>query len=212
MLRFGVRSPDIDRTRRMLMHIPGAAEKAISRAVNKAIATAQTEAIRRAKQRYAIGDADLRKGIKIVRATANRPTATLIATSALHRVYKFKISKGAIAKSEIVRGNVKAWPHAFIAKMKSGHVGLFKRLRDRFSAPESGRYAKTKEREATRGVSRGPVGARLKREKVEEVASVSTAEMIGHYEIIEEILEIAEGKLEDELNRQVELFLTGKVK
>lgn len=29
--------------------------------------------------------------------------------------------------SEVLRGNPQSWPHAFIAKMKSGHVGVFTR-------------------------------------------------------------------------------------
>ncbi len=212
MLTFGVKAPDIARTKQLLAHIPGAAEKAISRAINRAIATANTEAIRGAKDRYTLSDSDLRKGIKIVKASPQRLKATLIATSGLHRVAKFKTGKGPF--SEIIKGNTKPWPHAFLAKLKGPqggtHLGLFAREKE-FKAPTQGRYAKTKERLATRGVDRSPVGSSIKRQPIVEAVTVSTSEMLGYHEVIERTMELAGERLDAELARQVDLFLSGKV-
>ena len=211
MISFGVQAPDIDRVQMLLGHIPGAAEKAMSRAINKAVNSAKTEAIREIKDRYTISDTEIRKSIKVVPATAKRLSAKLIATSALHRIAKFKTSKssgGAI--SEIVSGKRKTWPSGFFARLKSGHVGLFTRAKE-FTKIESGRYAKNKEREATRGESRGAVGTSLKRQRILEATTLPTSTMMGYHEVIEKTLDIAEKNLNSELDRQIDLFLSGKV-
>lgn len=211
MLRFGVQASDFDRTKQLLAHIPGAAEKAMARAINKAISTANTEAIKRVKGRYTISDSELRRGIKIIKATNNHLTATLIATSSLHRIAKFKVGKG--PNVEVIKGNNKKFPYSFLAKMKSGHVGLFAR-EEKYVVPgsQSSYASKLKSKNASRGQNRGEKGSVIRRQKIVEVSSVSTAEMVGYYEIIEETMKIAEEKLAAELDRQVALFLQGKVK
>ena len=213
MLTFGVSAPDIVRTKQLLAHIPGAAEKAISRSINRALNSAKTEAIRGVKGRYTISDAELRKGIKIIPASVQRLKATLVATSSLQRVAKFKTGKGPY--SEIVRGRSRSWPYSFFARLKGpkggSHLGLFSRTDD-YTIPSEGRYARTKQKHGTKGVERSAVGSPLKRQKIVEAVSVSTSEMVGHFDVLERTLEIAGEKLVGELDRQVELFLSGKVK
>ena len=213
MLTFGVKSPDAAHVRQMLAHISGAAEKALSRAINRAVSSANTEAVRGVKERYTISDSDLRKGIKIIKATPNRLQATLIATSGLQRVAKFKTGKGPF--SEIIKGRARQWPYSFLARLKGPqggtHLGLFSREKE-FATPKQGKYAKTKERHGTRGIERSAVGSRMKRQPIVEAATVSTSEMVGYYEVVERTLELAGERLDAELARQVDLFLSGKVK
>ena len=213
MLTFGVKAPDFAQTKQLLGHIPGAAEKAISRAINRAITTANTEAIRGAKERYTISDSELRKGIKIVKAGPQRLHATLIATSSMLRMVKFKVSKGPLV--EVLKGKAKTFPHAFISRVTGPnggtHYGLWAREKE-FTVPKQGKYAKRKKQEATRGTSRSAKGERMKRQNIVEVLTVSNPEMLGHYEVIERTMELAGERLDAELARQVDLFLTGKVK
>lgn len=216
MINFGVQAPDFERVERLLSHIPGAAEKAMSRAINKAINSAKAEAIRGVKERYTISDTELRKGIKVIPATAKRLAARLVATSALHRVAKFKISKaGSLVQSEIVSGRGKTWPASFIARIKNqggkDHVGLFARERE-YTEPKKGRYARVKSREASRGISRSDVGSPLKRQNIVEAITLPTSTMMGYHEVIEKTLELAEQKLTSELDRQIGLFLRGEVR
>jgi hypothetical protein len=209
MINFGVQAPDFGRVQTLLSHIPGAAEKAMSRAINKAINSAKAEAIRDIKGRYTISDTEIRRGIKVIPATANHLAARLIATSALHRVAKFKISKaGGLVQSEIVGGNRKSWPASFIAKLQSGHVGLFARAKE-YTIPSKGRYAGLK---SSRNGPISPKGTPIKRQKIIDAVTLPTSTMMGYHEVIEKTLDLAEKKLQTELDRQIGLFLRGEVK
>jgi hypothetical protein len=208
MLSFGVQTPDFDRVQSLLAHIPGAAEKAMSRAINRAINSAKAEAIRDVKERYTVSDTEIRKGIKVIPATAKHLAARLIATSALHRVAKFKISKaGGTVQSEIVSGTRKTWPASFIAKLQSGHVGLFARAKE-YAIPSKGRYAGLK---SSRDGRVSLKGTPIKRQKIIEAVTLPTSTMMGYHEVIEKTLELAEEKLQTELERQIGLFLRGEV-
>jgi hypothetical protein len=46
---------------------------------------------------------------------------------------------------------------------------------------------------------------------IEERFSVSSSEMVGHNDIVQAVMALAEGKVRGELDRQIELFLKGKV-
>lgn len=217
MLSFGVRTPDFARTKNLLAHIPGAAEKAMSRAINKAVTSAKTEAIKRVRERYTVADYTLRDvhSIKILRSSPKRLNATLIATSPLLRIAKFKVKPGRTLVTEIKHGQPKTWPHGFFARMtgpKGGdHYGVFAREKE-WSIPTKGAYSnKIKKQQARRGEDRSPVGQKIRRQRLFEGFTVSIAEMVGHHEILEMVLTLAEEKLSTELDRQVQLFLQGKV-
>lgn len=109
MLRFEIKPPDFTAVQRQLAHIPGAAGKAMSRAINKAITTAKTEAIRGAKERYTIQSDALKTGIRVVLSSPRRLSATLLATSSFQRIAKFKVKlTGRLVTSEIIRGRMAA--------------------------------------------------------------------------------------------------------
>lgn len=203
MLTFAAKAPDVSTVRTMLAHIPGAAEKAVSRALNAALAKAKSEVLRGAKERYTVSPAEFNRGVKLLKASPKRLRAAMLVRGAPLRIIKFKV-KSKPTLSEVVRSQVKQWPHGFIAKVGS-HVGLFVR---------TGVWTKserTKTKESSIGVSRSRVGASLMREKIREITTVSAAQMAGYYEIIEATLVLAGEKLEHELARQVDLFLSGKV-
>ncbi|MDR3165278.1 MAG: phage tail protein [Synergistaceae bacterium] len=210
MIKFDVQTPDFERVERLLSHIPGAAEKAMSRAINKAINSAKAEAAREVKKRYTISVTEYRKGIKVIPATANHLEARLVATSALHAMSKFNIKRGKKLSSEIIRGNMRSWPHGFFAEMESGHKGLFARVGS-WRPTNKGRYSHLKTKEASRGKSRGRVGEPIMREIINEKFSASTSEMVNDSGIIDKILCLADEKLQTELDRQIGLFLRGDV-
>lgn len=206
MLNFSVEISKTDEVRRILGHIPGAAEKAIAKALNSAATTAKKEAIRKTKGRYAISPEVLEKSLKIVRASPGRLKATFISSSSLLALTKFNTKQGKALSIEVIRGNNKRWPYAFLAKMGSGHAGVWGREKE-YTIPTKNQEIKSKR--ASRGVDRGPVGSIIRRQKLVEKLSISIPEAIGHHEIIDEILLLAGQKIDGELNRQIELFLRG---
>jgi hypothetical protein len=211
MISFTVQAPDFERVRERLGHIPGAAEKAMSRALNRAINSAKTEAIRRVEERYEIGSSDLRKSLKVIGATSQRLRAKLVATSAFYPISKFNVREsGGKVITEVIRSRSKPWVTAFLATvtgMYGGkHLGVFVR-NGKFKNPKEGRYAGCV---SSRNGRRSAKGERIKREEIEEKFSVSSEEMVGHHEIVQAVMHLAEGKVRDELDRQIELFLSGK--
>ena len=52
---------------------------------------------------------------------------------------------------------------------------------------------------------------RLKRQKIVEAVTVSNPQMLAYYETMEQTMVLAEERLKEELDRQIELFLSGKV-
>ena len=196
MLSFGVKTEKFTEVARLLAHMPGAAEKATARAINRAVDKARTEVIARVAERYNISSAEIQKTTKIVGARPNRLAAVIYYTSrrglAITKVKtkpKMPPTQKAVevrmrrrVSSEIIAGQKKEWPHAFIAQMKSGHVGLFSREKDS-----------------------------KKRLPIHERVTVNVPGMAGHYSIINSVLELAQAKLDEELDRQMQLFLQGKV-
>jgi hypothetical protein len=119
-----------------LLHIPGAAEKTIARAVNRAVEGARTDAIKAVCAEYAIKATDVRKSIHIKRATPGNPVAQVISTGSPIPLIKFKVTprkpraRGEKKKTVVAGvkfGNAKPMPHSFVARMKSGHVGVYSR-------------------------------------------------------------------------------------
>jgi hypothetical protein len=190
----------------------------MSRAINTAINSARTEAVRELSGLYYTytGSTELRQSIKIISASPKRLKATLVATSSALRIAKFKIHLGHPLVSEIVKGRPKEWPHGFYAKMKgplgNPHYGLFARRKE-WSIPEEGLYeGKIKTKKASRGEDRGEVGEPIQRQQLFEGYTISIAHGIGHGVVIGRILELAEQKLTPELDRQIGLFLRGEVR
>lgn len=219
MISFSVEAPDFERVRRMLAHMPGAAEKAASRAINKAANSAKAEVIRQTTDRYMIGAPELRKSIKIIGATSKRLQAKLISTSPLYPITKFKFKdSGGGVTTEVIASATKPWKSAFMAKVTGPYAGshlgifvrtgVFKPARKASNGAGGGRYYG---RKSSRDGRRSKKGGPVMREQIKEKFSVSSAEMIGYPAIIDAILLLAAGKLGDELDRQIALFLEGKV-
>lgn len=124
----------------ILAGIRGGAEKAIARALNRAAESAKTALSKGVRERYTIAPSEISKSIKILKASPQNLKATMISNSARMSITKFKTSpksppsqKGIPVNSrkkistEIISGNSKTWKHAFLARMKSGHLGLWSR-------------------------------------------------------------------------------------
>jgi hypothetical protein len=94
------------------------------RALNRTIATANTEARRAIAEDTSLPQNVIAKSLAIRRATFDRPEAVLEATGRRIPLYEF-------TRQRKLRGRPTgrgAIPGAFIARMKSGHIGIFRRV------------------------------------------------------------------------------------
>ena len=94
------------------------------RALNRTIMTAQTEARRAIAQDTSLPQNVVGKSLAVQRATFGRPEATLAATGRRIPLYDFTRQRK-LKGRPTGRGAI---PGGFIARMKSGHVGIFKRV------------------------------------------------------------------------------------
>ena len=114
------------RAERFLGAIPGAAERALARAMNAAIKAAAEEAVVRVRDRYNTAERDVRSRLDVLSAKPSNLTATLLARSPSLPLHYFPHSpkKGGTGGKgrpalvvEVLRGQTKNVPGAFIAKL-----------------------------------------------------------------------------------------------
>ncbi len=125
----------IDLAKQMLGHIPGALPKALSNAINRAAEGARTDAVAKTREEYVITGGRVRETIQIDKASTANLSASVVSRGRPRALSYFKIKPGKVTKrrpSEGVWAQVKrsgggAIAKAFVAKMASGHVGVFHR-------------------------------------------------------------------------------------
>jgi hypothetical protein len=104
---------------------------AVARALNRAIASANTVMVRAVAEDMGLKQADVRKQIIVRRAVADavltRMLASLEARGARLPLIAFKARAGRGGVRARLPGGAGHYPRAFIATMPSGHVGVFQR-------------------------------------------------------------------------------------
>ncbi len=113
---------------------------AISRAINRAATKANKALSAEARKRYLVKDADIKKTISRQKSTRNKLEATIKSEGKGVPLGNYRISpKRPRAKGEeppkmykarvLKSSRFKGIYGAFVARMKSGHVGVFKRVK-----------------------------------------------------------------------------------
>lgn len=141
-IRVKIPPEKLQELQRLLADIPNGVNKAVAKATNKAVERARVEAMLRIRDRYAISPSALSLRLKVNRASVRNPTAMIVWSSPEIAITKFKtkptkpasqsgipVALRRAPETEIVKGQKKSWPHAFLAVMKSSHKGLFARER-----------------------------------------------------------------------------------
>lgn len=179
------------RARDALRHLPKAAEKAVARAINRALEGARTDAVGKICAEYFVRPIDVRKTLHIVRAKPDRPEARLLSSGGAIPLMKFRVSpkkpprqkgkksgerKGVVAGVKF--GTAVPFPYSFVAKVGSGHVGVFSRVGSA-SLPIRQKY--------------GP----------------SIPQMLGNETVLKYIEERAKERLEKELRHQIDYLFGG---
>lgn len=125
----------IEHAQKMLGHIPGAAQKAAAHAINRATQTAKSAAATEARKSYVIKHGDVLKTITIRKASPGDLTAAVVSRGHVVALPKFRVTPRQpqpTRKKPIqvrVKRNDGGGPinSAFVAKMRSGHIGVFNR-------------------------------------------------------------------------------------
>lgn len=106
---------------------------AVSRALNRAATAGRTAMVRAVKAETGLGSRFLSKEVRIEKSTANAPRATVTAQGRRVPLIAFKAKgpepsrgrgRGVTTSLPGAKGRL---PHAFIARMPSGHRGVFQR-------------------------------------------------------------------------------------
>lgn len=140
-----ITSEQIDRVESILNGIQGGPEKVFFNTINRALDTVRTATGRQIREVYTISQKDLRAESNIQLRKANRSSLAGEISFAGCKIplYRFNVSpkqpaQGATVKAAVLKANAPTeFEHAFIATMKSGHVGMFERAtRRRFPINE----------------------------------------------------------------------------
>jgi len=127
-----------------LSHIPGAAQKAAAAAINRAAQSAMTAASKAARENYYVKHSDVLNTMKLYRATPADLSAMVVSRGHLLALSKFRVTpknpnpaKAAKARwkkgkasplvARVRKGEGGSIPGAFVARVESGHVGVFRR-------------------------------------------------------------------------------------
>jgi hypothetical protein len=117
----------------MLRGIPRELPRIISRAINKTITPARTEVSQGIRQEINIKAGDVKDKIELKKASTKRWEASISLSHKLIPIMDFgaKMTKKGVSFKVYKSGGRKLMLHAFIAKMKSGHEGVFRRGMDK---------------------------------------------------------------------------------
>lgn len=120
-----------DALNRTLGEMPTRTSKAMVRALNRGIGAARTVLLARITKDTGLRSKDVRAALKMREASLERPVARIAADLKRIPLVKFPGVRGRLpsrgrGRSVSVRG--REIPGAFMAQMKSGHRGVFKRV------------------------------------------------------------------------------------
>lgn len=186
----------------MLQGIPGGAQEALTVAINKGRAKLKLEISSGIVETYAISKNTLNANAKIstnIRKESNSMVGTISYSGAKIPLYDFSISQ----KSPNTGGNRKpvnagqitmsTFTNAFVASMKSGHIGLYQ-----IADPEEQRNKN--ERIGNAKYSKYGIGLEW---KIEEVMGSSVAQMAEKVDVREKAEETAADVINSEIGNAI---------
>ena len=125
---------DLDKAAKLLDGIPGALDKVSRKAVRAAVKGAKKEAAEKIADRYTIQKSRIGKTMRVAYRGAGAIFSSKGPVNDLsyfkhnpRSVLKHRPPKGQYLYSQVVKGKGGTIAHAFLAKMRSGHVGVFQR-------------------------------------------------------------------------------------
>lgn len=120
----------------MLKGIPGAAQKAAKTAIRKTVRGAKQDAVRKVKERYTIQPGSISCTIDTAMSGGGL-SGELRSKGRVNSLAAFKHNPRSVPKNrwptgkylyaQVIKGEGGTIAHAFLARMESGHVGIFQR-------------------------------------------------------------------------------------
>ena len=130
-----ITSETIERVETLLAGVPKGAERAFSNAINRGLSHTKTQAFKQVKAVYAVKQSALNEATKtrVQRASSGNLAGYVSFSGVKIPLYKFSVSPKEPGKKQKVRAGVMkgggaVFEDAFIARMKSGHTGIFERI------------------------------------------------------------------------------------
>ncbi len=129
----------LERAQQLLKGLPGAAEKVTRSAIKRSMRGAKAEAVNEVADRYYAKKSDIKKATTV---RVSKMAAELASTGRVTGLQKFRTKPNtprqqiAYTKrkkylyANVVKGEGGTIAHAFVARMSSGHVGVFQRRSD----------------------------------------------------------------------------------
>ena len=126
----------LQQAEKMLQGIPGAAKKAVSTAARKTVRGAKKDAVQKVRERYTIKATYITRtmsfsneggGMSFGFKSKGRVNDLAYFKHNPGSVPKRRPAKGKYLYSQVVKGEGGTIAHAFLAKMRSGHIGVFQR-------------------------------------------------------------------------------------
>ena len=180
----------IEQAQELLKDIPGATKKAVSTALRKSLRNAKKEAVKKVRERYTIRKAGYVS--RTIKMKVENMTGILSSKGPVNDLSYFKTNpktvpkrrppKGKYLYSQVVKGEGGTIAHAFLARMKSGHVGVFQR--------------------AGHGASNASL-------PISKLAGPSTPQMLGSPSVTEFIAKKMLERMDKNLEHEIDAFLKG---
>lgn len=200
---FSVRFKGFDDIRKQLNNAN--VRKALVSTLNKAAASGLVEAKKEIRGTYRITGAALKNNVmRVKRANKSRLRVALESFSkrlALPKLYARQVAKGTIVG--VRKGATKLIPHAFIAKMKSGHIGVFTRNPDQ-NMVGRGRRWKTMNKFFT-------TLRRKKPQAIDQLTTIGPADMLVSTKVFNMVMSKMFDKWDKTFKHELEYY-TGKIK
>ena len=124
----------MEQAEKILANVPKGAERAAASALNRGLSRVKTGAIKKVKEVYTVQSSALSAATKtrINKASAGNLVGEITFSGAKIPLYKFHAAPKApgtkqLVNAGVMKGGGETFYHAFIAQMKSGHVGIFER-------------------------------------------------------------------------------------
>lgn len=129
-----ITSETIERVETLLSGIPKGAERAFSNSINRGLSRVKTTAMKRVKEVYAVQSSALTAATttRISKASTGNLAGYVSFSGFKIPLYKFSVAPkksgtGKQVTASVMKNGGTTFEDAFVAKMKSGHVGVFER-------------------------------------------------------------------------------------
>ena len=188
-LEFEIDASGVDKAERFLKALGPAAEKGVRRALDRAVKGVRTDAVREVRKEYNVTAKAVRDSFIVLRP--GRRASSEFSVNAVFRGNRIKLlafgarpakiggRKPRKGISVMVKRSRKTVLSSFLAAMKSGHVGVFRR---------TGKFGRN---------------GNKKLEHIEELTGPAVPQMVGNMEIVDKLHDGAMERFDKNLNREI---------